>query len=62
MSFVAFEVALHKANVETRGWTATDTNAQKKIFTVYAIGPIRLLALPSYRRLTNLILIFAILD
>ena len=27
-----------------------------------AIGPIRLLALPSYRSLTNQILIFAILD
>jgi len=45
-----------------RGWMATDTNVQKFFFTVYAIGPIRLLALPSYRSLTNQILIFAILD
>ena len=46
----------------SRGWTATNTNAQKKLFTVCAIGPIRLLALASYRSLTNQILIFGILD
>ena len=44
-----------------RGWTATNINAQKKLFTVCAIGPIRLLALASYRSLTNPILIFGIL-
>ena len=48
--------------VHNRGWTATNTNAQKKLFTVCAIGPIRLLALASYRSLTNQILIFGILD
>ena len=48
--------------IADRGWTATDTNAQNFFFTVYAIGLIRLLTLPSYRRLTNQILIFAILD
>ena len=39
-----------------------NTNAQKKLFTVCAIGPIRLLALASYISLTNQILIFGILD
>ena len=37
-------------------------NARKEIFTVCAIGPVRLLALVSYRSLTNQILIFGILD
>ena len=46
----------------TRGWTATNMNAQKKLFTVCAIGPIRLLALTSYRSLTNQTLIFGFLD
>ena len=45
-----------------RGWTATNTNTQKKRLTMCAIGPIRLLALASYRSLTNQILIFGILD
>ena len=45
-----------------RGWTATNTNTQKKRFTVCAIGPITLLALASYRSLTNQILTFGILD
>ena len=35
---------------------------RQKLFTVCAIGPIRLLALASYRSLTNQILIFGILD
>ena len=37
-------------------------SAQKNFFTVCAIGPIRLLALSSYRSLTNQILIFGILN
>ena len=46
----------------TRGWTATNMNAQKKLFTGSAIGPIILLALASYRSLTIQVLIFGILD
>ena len=53
---------LEKGCMITRGWTATNMNAQKKLFTVCAIGPIRLLALASYKSLTNQILIFGILD
>ena len=51
-----------RLTVTTRGWTATNMKAQKKLFTVCAIGPIRLLALVSYISLTNQILIFGILD
>ena len=35
---------------------------RQKLFTVCAIGPIRLLALASYRSLTNQIILFGILD
>ena len=36
---------IHASCGQPRGWKPTNTNAQKNLFTVGAIGPIRLLAL-----------------
>ena len=54
--------SVDRVDVKPRGWTATNMNTQKKRFTVCAIRPIKLLALASYKSLTNQILIFGILD